>query len=107
MRMDGTKPRASDKNALSSRRTAPLKPKDGLNGAPPKRCIPLSFLAPELPIHDLHRLGRVFAARFLSQREVENRAHALTSCPDAAVAHPMNRDEVLGVAFGGFHEEVE
>jgi hypothetical protein len=40
-------------------------------------------LAPEFPVHDLHCLSRVLAARFLRPGEVEDRAHALTGRANA------------------------
>jgi len=49
----------------------------------------------------------VLAARFLPPGEVEDRAHALTGCANATVAHLMYSDEVLGLAFGRLREEVE
>src|SRR5258706_3628185 len=64
-------------------------------------------LTPELPVHDLHCLSRVLAARFLPPGEVEDRAHALTGRANATVAHLMYGDEVLGLAFGRLREEVE
>jgi len=57
-------------------------------------------LAPEFPVHDLHCLSRVLAARFLPPGEVEDRAHALTGRANATIAHLMYGDEVLGLAFG-------
>ena len=65
------------------------------------------FLAPEFPIHYLHRLSRVLAARLLPPGEVEDRAHALTGRAKAAIAHLMHSDEVLGLAFGRLREEME
>jgi len=64
-------------------------------------------LAPEFPVHDLHCLSRVLAARFLPPGEVEDRAHALTGRANATIAHLMYGDEVLGLAFGRLCEEVE
>src|ERR1700686_4343517 len=68
---------------------------------------PRISLTPEFPVHDLHCLSRVLAARFLPPGEVEDRAHALTGRANATIAHLMYGDEVLGLAFGRLREEVE
>jgi len=65
------------------------------------------FLTPEFPVHDLHCLSRVLAARFLPPGKVEDRAHALTGRANATVARLVYGDEVLGLAFGRLREEVE
>ncbi len=66
-----------------------------------------NFLTPEFPVHDLHCLSRVFAARFLPPGEVEDRAHTLTGRANTIIARLMYGDEVLGLAFGRLREEVE
>ncbi len=73
-----------------------------------KRSVcPRVSLTPEFPVHDLHCLSRVLAARFLPPGEVEDRAHALTGRANATIAHLMYGDEVLAPAFGRLREEVE
>ncbi len=69
--------------------------------------VPGVPLTPEFPVHDLHCLSRVLAARFLPPGEVEDRAHALTGRANATIAHMVYGDKVLGLAFGRFREEVE
>jgi hypothetical protein len=64
-------------------------------------------LTPEFPVHDLHCLSGVLAARFLPPGEAEDRAHALTGRANATIAHLMYGDEVLGLAFRRLREEVE
>jgi hypothetical protein len=57
----------------------------------------LKFLALEFPVHDLHCLSGVLAARFLSPGEIEDRAHALTGRANATIAQLMYCNEVLGL----------
>lgn len=64
-------------------------------------------LAPEFPVHNFRCLSRVLAARFLFSSEIEDRAHALTGRANAAIAHLMYGDEILGLACGRLCEEVE
>ena len=68
---------------------------------------PQIYLTPKFPVHDLHCLSRVLAARFPPPGEVEDRAHALTGRANATIAYLMYGDEVLGLAFGRLGEEVE
>jgi hypothetical protein len=49
----------------------------------------------------------VLAARFLPPGEVEDRADTLTGCANTTIAHLVDGDEVLGLSFGRFREEVE
>jgi len=92
---------------------SPLIPIPQENGVRPvrPRFFPRRFfrlpLTSKFPVRDFHCLSRVLAARFLPPGEVEERAHALTSCANTTIAHLMYGDEVLGLAIGRPCEEVK